>query len=101
MRSSELLTSADYGILDFRLIISPSTTNLPYPRWWMVFGSFCAGSVQALSTSRTKSWYLVTRRGIGYLTFEIGEALCHERRHHALGWHRSQAELLELLHVPA
>jgi hypothetical protein len=31
MSSSALLTFADYGILDFSLIISPSTANLPYP----------------------------------------------------------------------
>ena len=31
MRCSALLTCADYGILDFSLIISPSTANLPYP----------------------------------------------------------------------
>ncbi len=31
MRSSALLTGADYGIRDFSLIISPSTANLPYP----------------------------------------------------------------------
>src|ERR1039458_8530532 len=28
----------------------------------MVFGFFCAGSIQALSTSRTKRLYLLTRR---------------------------------------
>src|ERR1019366_7350837 len=61
-RSATLLTWADHGILDFSLIISPSTANRPCPRWWMVFGSFCAGSVQALSTSRTKRLYLLTRR---------------------------------------
>jgi len=31
MRSSAFLTYADYRILDFSLIISPSTANLPYP----------------------------------------------------------------------
>src|SRR5664279_5732061 len=61
VRSGALLTCADYAILDFSLIISPSTANLPCPRWWMVFGSFCAGSVQALSTSRTKRLYLLTK----------------------------------------
>lgn len=30
-RSAALLSCADYRILDFSLIISPSTTNLPYP----------------------------------------------------------------------
>src|ERR1019366_8775541 len=25
---------ADYRILDFSLIIAPSTANLPYPCWW-------------------------------------------------------------------
>src|ERR1035441_8135775 len=62
MRSSAFLTCADYRILDFSLIMSPSTANLPYPLWLMVFGSFCAGSVQALSTSRMKRLYLLTRR---------------------------------------
>src|SRR5664280_2367889 len=31
MRSSTFLTCADYRILDFSLIMSPSTANLPYP----------------------------------------------------------------------
>jgi hypothetical protein len=29
--SLAFLTYVDYGILDFSLIISPSTANLPYP----------------------------------------------------------------------
>src|ERR1035437_570195 len=53
---------ADYGIFDFSLMISPSTANLPYPRWWIVFGFRCAGSIHALTTSRTKRLYLLTRR---------------------------------------
>lgn len=40
---------------------SPSTANLPFPRWWIVFGFFCAGSVQALTTSRTNRLNLLTR----------------------------------------
>ena len=44
---------------------------------------------------------LVDETGIYHLTFEIGEALCHQRRSHALRWRRSQPESPELLHVPA
>jgi len=31
IRSAAFLACADYGILDFSLIISPSTANLPFP----------------------------------------------------------------------
>src|ERR1019366_8185076 len=51
-----------YGFVEFNLIISPSTMNLPYPWWWMVFGFFCDGSVQALSSSNTNRLNLFTRR---------------------------------------
>src|ERR1019366_486681 len=39
---------------------------------------------------------LVDETGICHLAFEIGKTLCHQRRYHALGWRRSQAEFLEL-----
>jgi hypothetical protein len=61
-----------YGFVDFSLIISPSTMNLPYPWWWMVFGFFCAGSVQALSTSNTNRLNLFTRR-VSTIAFKVGE----------------------------
>src|ERR1022692_784827 len=41
---------------------SPSTTNVPYPGWWMVLGFFWVGSVQGLRTSRIQGLYLFTKR---------------------------------------
>lgn len=43
----------------------------------------------------------IDKTSIGHYAFEIRETLGHERRCHSLGWHRRQAESLELLHVPA
>ena len=43
---------------------------------------------------------LADEPGIDHLAFEVGEALGHQRRRHILGWHRRQAESLELVHVP-
>src|ERR1035437_10619316 len=61
MRSAALLTCADHGIFDFSLIVSPSTANLPHPRWGMVFGFFFAGSGQALCTPKTKRVFFFTK----------------------------------------
>src|ERR1035437_5119724 len=44
---SQSLTWPDYRILDFSLMILPSTANMPKPRWWMVFGVFLWGVVLA------------------------------------------------------
>jgi len=70
-------------------------TNLPFPRWWMVLGFFWAGSIQALTTARTKRLYFLTSRV---------SATMHSRlaKHSATsGRDRRQAEAFELLHVPA
>jgi hypothetical protein len=64
----------------------------------MAFGFFCAGSIHVLTTSRIKV-ELVDQTSIGHLAFEIGETLGHERRCHELGWHRRQAESLELGYI--
>ena len=61
IRSSAFLTCADYRILDFRLIILPSTANLSY--LWMVDGfRILLRRIGPLSTSRTKRSYWLTRR---------------------------------------
>jgi hypothetical protein len=49
----------------------------------MVFGDFCAGTIQALIISRMKI-LIVDQARIGQLAFEIGEARGHQRRFHAL-----------------
>src|SRR5271167_4348046 len=48
----------------------------------MVFGFFCAGSIQALSTSRTKRLYLLTRRvAVRYGVVGVDlNSLCFSRR---------------------
>ena len=61
-RAEESAGDTHYRIFDFSLMVSPSTTNVPFPWWWMVLGFFCVGSVQALSTSRIKRLYLFTSR---------------------------------------
>ena len=41
----------------------------------------------------------VDETGIDHLTFEVGEALGHQRRRHTLGWHWRQAKSLELVYI--
>ena len=48
---------------------------------------------------KNKEAELVDQTSIGHLAFEIGETLGHERRCHELGWHRRQAEPLELGYI--
>ena len=66
----------------------------------MVFGFFCAQIDPGLEHFKDEEIVLVDKTVLGGLfAFEIGETLGHQRRRHALGRHRRQTDLLELLHV--
>lgn len=61
-RNPDLTKRRGYGFADLIEIVRPATMNLPLPWWWIVFGRFCFGSIQALTTSSTNKLYFSTRR---------------------------------------
>lgn len=63
--------------------------------------SFSLGISPGVQNLKDKEIVLANEPGVGYLAFEIGKALGHQRGSDAFGGERRDAEPPELVHVPA
>jgi len=67
----------------------------------MVLGFFCAGSIQAFSTSRMKQIVVFDEAPVGHLALKVGEAFDDERRLDAPGRQLGQAVFFKFVDCAA